>query len=128
MDDRTLIERAAKAAGIEIDKSPYNGGGLRNTGFDLSGNAVLDWHNYKTWNPLTDDGDALRLAVQLKVSVHFETHLALGEIVEIVEVTFGRDESMGTSQCLVELVGSDPGAATRRAITRAAAALAGGEG
>jgi hypothetical protein len=114
MDDRTLIERAAKAAGIEIDKSPYNGGGLRNTGFDLCGNAVLDWHNYKTWNPLTDDGDALRLAVKLNFDV------------DVCRETGTVWAGVGCGEALEQL-GADPYAATRRAIVRAAASLAMGE-
>jgi len=89
MTDRELLEAAAKAAGIRIDKSSTNGGGAGNTGFDLCGNAVLDWHNGVTWNPLTDDGDALRLAVKLCICI-----------------------------------GADSQAATRRAIVRAAAAMA----
>ncbi|MCK3849955.1 hypothetical protein [Pseudomonas sp. W2Jun17] len=69
MTDQELLELAAKAAGIKIDKSEFNGGGRGNTGFDILGNAVLDWYNGKTWNPLTNDGDAFRLAfvVGLKV-------------------------------------------------------------
>lgn len=69
MTDRELLEMAAKAAGLKIDKSEFNGGGRGNTGFDFMGNAVLDWHNGKTWNPLADDGDALRLAVKLSISM-----------------------------------------------------------
>ena len=69
MTDRELLKAAAKAAGLVIDKSPCNGGGAGNDGFDILGNAMLDWHNNKTWNPLTDDGDALRLAVKLRIAV-----------------------------------------------------------
>lgn len=65
MADKELLELAAKAAGLIIDRSETSGGGIGNTGFDALGNAVLDWHDYKTWNPLTDDGDAFRLAMQL---------------------------------------------------------------
>lgn len=65
MNDRELLELAAKAAGIEKDDSPYNGGGSNNDGFNIMGDMVLDWHNNETWNPLTDDGDALWLAVKL---------------------------------------------------------------
>lgn len=65
--DIELLELAAKAARIKIDKSATNGGGRGNTGFDCLGNAVLDWHNDVTWNPLTDDGDAMKLAVKLKI-------------------------------------------------------------
>ena len=48
MTDRELLERAAKAAGYEYAK---HGGYIVVDG--IPGN----------WNPLTDDGDALRLAV-----------------------------------------------------------------
>ena len=64
--DRELLEKAAKAAGIVFDLSPFNGGGVNNTGFNLIGDAVLDWHNGVTWNPLTDDGDAFRLGVKVR--------------------------------------------------------------
>lgn len=68
MNDRELLALAAKAADIKIDKSAQNGAPDR-SGFDMQGNAVLDWHNGKTWNPLTDDGDALRLAVKLQLDI-----------------------------------------------------------
>jgi hypothetical protein len=108
MTDRELLEAAAKAAGIVIDKSPYNGGGDGNDGFDVLGNAVLDWHNGTKWNPLTDDGDALRLAVKLKLLVNvsdFFTH-----------ATNGSDDGE-------VLHGDDAYAATRRAIVLAAAEI-----
>ncbi len=107
-DDRELLELAAKAAGIKIDKSETNGGGRGNTGFDMLGNAVLDWHNNIRWNPLTDDGDALRLAVKLGML----------------------DSGSGFARYLSEYqraVGHVPKeetyAATRRAIVRAAAEI-----
>lgn len=65
MNDRELLKLAAKAAGLKIDNSEYNGGGANNDGFDILGRAVLDWHNGVTWDPLNDDGDALRLAVKI---------------------------------------------------------------
>src|SRR5574337_1719468 len=68
--DRELLELAAKAAGLRIDKSKLNGGPTPNTGFDLAGNVVLDWHNGTTWNPLTHDGDALRLAVEMGLELY----------------------------------------------------------
>lgn len=117
MTDRELLEAAARAAGIKIDKSPYNGGGHGNTGFDAVGDAMLDWHNNKRWNPLRDDGDALRLAVKLFLFVDtaagapdsFGAELvrAGNEVVDFVEPR---------SNC-------DPYAATRLAIVRAAAAI-----
>jgi hypothetical protein len=53
MTDRELLKLAAKAAGYNMAK-------------------VLDGYpmymeGYGIWNPLTDDGDALRLAVKPKV-------------------------------------------------------------
>ena len=112
MNDRELLELAAKAARLKIDKSEYNGGGSGNTGFDILGNAVLDWHNGKKWNPLRDDGDALRLAVKLKLDVMFFE--GFGEV--IVE---SNDASVRCS----ELYGADTMPATRRAIVRAAAEM-----
>lgn len=56
MNDRELLELAALAAGMEVAK------GVRDP---LS----RVWANGKVWNPLTDDGDALRLAVKLQIQV-----------------------------------------------------------
>lgn len=101
MDDRELLElaaKAAKAAGIEID--PDN--------IDTPIESILTkagvW-----WNPLNDDGDALRLAVHLGIDVVPGEGLALAYC--------------GGLQA-AEYHGDDPFAATRRAIVRAAAALA----
>jgi len=60
------------------------------------------------WNPLTDDGDALRLAVKLNLDVHFWPE---------------HPEAWVEAMAQDELLGSDPYAATRRAIVRAAAAI-----
>ena len=59
-DERTLLGFAAKAAGILL--AHWNDGGecySSGPGFILPSNAI--------WNPLTDDGDALRLAVRLGI-------------------------------------------------------------
>ncbi len=70
MNDREMLELAAKAAGIKIDCSDMSGGRVNNEGFDLNGNAVLDWHNGTRWNPLADDGDAFRLGVKLGLTIN----------------------------------------------------------
>ena len=114
MNDRELLEMAAKAAGIHIDKSPYNGGGLGNTGFDMLGSAVLDWHNYKTWNPLASDGDALRLAVKLRLEIERSKHSEC--VVYVGEVGAGQLFERSDEK-------TDIFAATRRAIVRAAAEI-----
>ncbi len=64
------------------------------------------------WNPLTDDGDALRLAVKLRLTVNCSY-----DEVAICGQEFTQKE------VFLERNGEDPHAATRRAIARAAAEL-----
>ena len=113
MTDKELLECAAKAAGIVIDYSHNSILGGRKTGFDLVGSAVLDWHNGTKWNPLTDDGDAFRLAVRLNLL----TFTARGI------VTANASDRDGP--CIREVFHDDADqyAATRRAIVRAAASI-----
>lgn len=113
-DDRELLELAAKAAGIRPDTSQTNGGPSRNDGFVIAGNLVLDWHNCKVWNPLTDDGDALRLAVKLSIAVYPPDN-------DSNDATASAPYPPG--EWITEQVGADPYAATRRAIVRAAAEI-----
>ena len=103
MTDKELLELAAKAAGIETIAW-----GLQ---FDETG-----WFCNPTgehWNPLTDDGDALRLAVKLGLSPEWG-----GFDVEIC-----RQSSGARNFCYVEQHDNDPYSATRRAIVRAAAEI-----
>jgi hypothetical protein len=99
MTDRELLELAAKAADIELWHEDVFTKGLTQK---ISQSGIL------CWNPLTDDGDALRLAVKLRIR-----YAGMGEracaFIGLRE--FWEDE------------GSDPYAATRRAITRAAAEI-----
>ena len=37
----------------------------------MNGDMVLDWHNNKKWNPRKYDGDAFRLAIQLKMEISY---------------------------------------------------------
>lgn len=98
MTDRELLEAAAKAAGIKV--------GWR----DSVGCMCYSSSPYHVaWNPLTDDGDALRLAVALRLVVDVGTEAA---------------HAYCNGPGEVEPHGADPYAATRRAIVRAAAALA----
>jgi hypothetical protein len=60
--DRELLELAAKAAGIAI-KFQYTHG-VKD--LDVPPRRTDTWEN---WNPLIDDGDALRLAVKTGVDV-----------------------------------------------------------
>ena len=99
MTDRELLEAAARAAGIvgEWEEHPNDTGGIY-----VEGRAFL-------WNPLTDDGDAFRLAVALRMDIASFTHGV-------------RVNSTDGDDCH-EAYNTDPYAATRRAIVRAAAAL-----
>lgn len=110
MSDRELLELAAKAAGYirmkYFDDIPYVSG-------DMNGDDFL------AWNPLADDGDALRLAVKLCLRIeiwdqdfmHNDPH---------VEVSFDLPSGMDGS---VREPVWDAGEAARRAIVRAAAEI-----
>lgn len=104
MTDRELLELAAKAAGLKVNTRKQAERVARGNG------AVGLWTAEKTcWNPLTDDGDAFQLVVELRlfVDVTAEASGAGGQ---------------GCKWCS-ELHGDDPYAATRRAIVRAAAEI-----
>ena len=99
MNDRELLELAAKAAGI-LTPSWY-------------GNASYIEGMLSRWNPLEDDGDALRLAVTLNMGVS----IPVWKDNRIDVITF-RDSGVNVIE-----KGNDAMAATRRAIVRAAAKI-----
>ena len=66
MNDKQLLELAAKASGIPGLK--YRAGPCIPAAFIYD---YVDAYTYKEWNPLTDDGDALRLACELRIHVGF---------------------------------------------------------
>ena len=102
MTDKELLELAAKAAGIESN-GVY--------GWRVEGSDVV-------WNPLTDDGDALRLAVKLEMDLYF------GDDEGTPSLYAGASQGSGMPfKYRVEIVGPDAFAATRRAIVRAAAEI-----
>ena len=92
MSDRELLELAAKAAGVDgkwlgdgsLWIGPYDGG--------------------NEWSPLTDDGDALRLAVKLGILCW-------------------RDDDIIWCNGVNSVVGTNPYADVRAAIVRAAAEI-----
>jgi len=101
MNDREFLELAAKAAGYVVrwyeDSLAYG----PTFGIEVEpGNPV----GFEVWSPLTDDGDALRLAMKLKL---------------LVDCHVGHAVAYG--------VPGEPGflvdACPRRAIVRAAAAI-----
>ena len=89
--DRELLELAAKAAGYWsaefgcADNLPHLG-----------------------WNPLTDDGDALRLAVALRMDLNINDEEC---------------DAFHADGCVSEVGGFDTESVVRRAIVRAAAAI-----
>jgi hypothetical protein len=103
MTDHELLEYAAKAAGF-VNYSVSDTGVCVELG-SRSG-AVTSY-----WNPLVDDGDALRLAVTLGLMVDISLHMKESEA--------GGNGAI--YQC--ELHNLDSYAATRRAIVRAAAEI-----
>lgn len=105
MTDRELLELAAKAAGLDLEWFGPWACMARNLG-------VIDGFDRHTcWAPLTDDGDALRLAATLCFSVIQYKHS--------VEIMIGDDlihrELSDGTMTRIEL--------NRRAITRAAAEI-----
>lgn len=102
MTDRELLELAAKAAGIER--------GEERTDCGISTAQPDGRHGYlPRWDPLTDDGDALRLAVNLSLIICSHRH--------------GESWVQRLAIIIKEPHGKDANAATRRAIVRAAAEI-----
>lgn len=106
MTDRELLELAAKAAEMHPDHWQWNGYGIQ----ELAVHGVPHCgFQGPEWNPLTDDGDALRLAVKFL----FEIDMGRGCI----------SVRHSTGIKILEAFNQDPYAATRRAIVRAAAEI-----
>lgn len=105
MTDRELLEKAAKAAGMTGGEYCQTSGGCETLYF--SGGIGF-------WSPLTDDGDALRLAVKLCIEVSpcdgmILVNFPIGLNRELQEIHIAIDD--------------DRYASTRRAIVEAAAAI-----
>jgi hypothetical protein len=124
MTDRELLKFAAKAAGLRVGFEPN---GVERGRYDLYWSYArnqLYWHGKTagceypepvSWNPLTDDGDALRLAVKVGMRDYFG--------IEVQERCTQCSAFEPWEHCEFEEHGTDPYAATRRAIVRAAAEI-----
>jgi len=100
--DRELLEAAAKAAGLDVRWIAEFQDFYEQRPHMLPG-------YWDKWNPLTDDGDALRLAVKLNLHISvFVDAIGIGT------------PGAGYVEFKYE---SDPCAAARRAIVRAAAEI-----
>jgi hypothetical protein len=108
MTDKELLELSAKAAGYNI---------WWKTGACKGGEYESAFIGEVPWNPLTDDGDALRLAVKLRMALSLDSPVA-------GPVGFCRAyPSSSNLLAMDEWANDDRYTATRRAITRAAAAI-----
>ena len=105
MTDRELLKLAAKAAGIPLKP-------------DFAERYDYYMADKLMWNPLTDDGDALRLAVHLQMMIDFIKDGAWHERYKQNHVV-----AVGDGESHYESIEPDPYAATRRAIVRAAAEI-----
>lgn len=106
--NRELLELAAKAAGYEIVciASKHIAQGVFDDDLLIRNEQGGD----SVWNPRRDDGDALRLAVKLRMSV---------DVREAAVCVITQSETV----ILEHAVGEELVAATRLAILRAAAAI-----
>lgn len=111
MDDRELLELAAKEAGVLgrfIELLPEDGYQAYSCGI---GNARVI---IPLWNPLINDGDAFRLALAINACIVIDSEMRWCGIHLAGER--GKYD-------LLENFGDDPSRATRRAIVRAAAEI-----
>lgn len=114
MTDRELLEFAAKAAGIVVVRRRLDD--PMHSDMLISPSVRNPYQHSGPWNPLTDDGDALRLAVKLKINIEFLW-------------TMGKKEGgvncwpSGRGDCGASEDGLHSIEVTRKAITRAAAEI-----
>ena len=111
MSDRELLELAAKAAGKTKARYVEIWDAMADPAEDGD---VFDYRTY--WSPLTDDDDALRLMVSLRLEPRFldNSHSNGAEPSRV---------TLHNVAGIVENIDADPYAATRRAIVRAAAEI-----
>ena len=123
MTDRELLELAAKAAGIDWIPASSDVGKQGELKFGLWLNIQHEptESTRRRFNPLNDDGDALRLAVDLRmlVDIRYRSPGAIryNSVTYWVDPLLGQVIEFGDMETCLR-------AATRRAIVRAAAELA----
>lgn len=73
MGDRELLELAAKAAGIDLywAEDDPECDWVQGSYPRIPNHKVLEKWTWKIWNPLTEDGDAFRLAAKLGFDLKF---------------------------------------------------------
>lgn len=105
MNDRELLELAAKAAGLDIEWQPGDWAHDNETGCE--------------WNPLTGDGDALRLAVKLGILVQSECY---DDYDDMYAAAYKYNNGVEIASVRVPYT-DDPYSATRLAIVQIAAII-----
>lgn len=129
MTDRELLELAAKAAGIDYIPAEHEKSKEAELRFGLwlkfPDNYEVPDDVRRRWNPLTNDGDALRLAVTLRLTVNLTECQCCASIYACQLDGEGEypDISVRHSPEFDDAETTDPYAATRRAIVRAAAEI-----
>ena len=104
--DRELLELAAKAAGLQLCGYSWIGENEGDDECEILESAFVKLHPEQElatkWNPLTDDGDALRLAVKLRMQVSITTESCRAETLPVLGVRVnGRDELAATRRAIV---------------------------
>lgn len=106
MNDKEMLELAAKGAGFQLWwRTPMN-----------ASHDQVPIVDDKKWNPLADDGDALRLAVRLKMDV-----VLCDDDSVVVACWIGDADVANLTEKSTD--SQDIYGATRRAIVRAAAEI-----
>lgn len=108
MCDKELLKWAAKAFGAEING--YRG---ETPLYAVEVQVSENYFEYTPWNPLEDDGDALRLSVNLDMQI------TINRVDGFVEVIAGYNGQHRIRESLAGCLYT----ATRRAIVRAAAEI-----
>lgn len=110
--DRELLERAAKAAGITVWRGKGHQSDMLFTDAPPHDSGLVTG---VAWRPLDDSGQALELAVKLRMNLDLDSDDTSNAFVPGGVQGYACDH------------GADPLAATRRAVVRAAAAISEGE-
>ena len=113
MTDKELLELAAKAAGVCLHPASALHHSYGNWGRDTTCTICGEEPSGATWNPLTDDGDALRLAVTLKLHLYIDD-----DDIDVVSPENGRCDTETWDEH-----DSNKMKATRLSIVRAAAEI-----
>lgn len=121
MTDKEMLELAAKAYGVEVYESTDGTVQNRPVLVFSAGGRMGTMPYEERWNPLQDDGQAFRLAVKLDIQHHLVWNGENDEYDTAVAYRFPQVRHVE------EYCGMNDGlniyAATRRAITRAAAEI-----